>query len=381
MGARRRALVILVSLMVATVGTALLLIAASGSLGPRSARRGTQVAETRAVDLGLFKGEVLVWAVGGLSPTEVARVRDSSRVAAISAVRTGLLPLASGKRAYPVIPVEAMSVDPDAYAVAAGRAGGAFPGMLARGVVLSRTGASLRKLRRGDHLPLTGNRSLTVGGVVDDRLLGGYEAAVDLERGHRLGIDHVGYLLLLPRGSRDTLEAAVRGLLHGRKVAFRYPDQGPWFRAGDVTLPLAQVKIRFGEFAVTSLAKPVPDPHWVQANIVTQTVPVLGQVRCHRRVVADLAAVMADLRRDHLEGLVDVAAFRRVGGCLQQRPGRARPAGLSPQAWGIAFDLTGAGAPHLDKRLIAAMARHGFSWGGRWLQRAPGRFQWVGAGA
>ncbi len=378
MSARLRALVILASLLVATVGTALLLVASSGSVDPRSGRRGIQVAESKAVDLALFKGEVLAWAAGGLSTTEVRRVRDSSKVAGISAVRSGLLPVASGKRAYPVIPVETMSVDPDAYAAAVGRAGTELLGKLRGGVVLSRTGASLRKLRRGGHLLLTGHRSLTVGGVVDDRVLGGYEAALDLERGRRLGIDHVSYLLLLPRGPRDALETAVRGLLHDRKVSFRHPDQGRWFRAGDGTLPLAQAKLRFGEFAVTSLASPVPDPHWVQANFAAHSVPVLGQVRCHWAVIADLAAAMADVRRQHLEGLIDVAAFHRGGGCLRAGSGQAR---LSAQAWGIAFDLQGAGAPAPDRRVVAALARHGFTWGGRWLQRAPSRFEWVGGGA
>jgi hypothetical protein len=378
MSARLRALTILVSLMVATAGTALLLVASGGSVDPRSGRRGTQVAESKAIDLRLFKGEVLAWTADGLSTTEVGRVRDSSKVAGISAVRSGLLPVASGKRAYPVIPVETMSVDPDAYAVAVGRAGTGLLSMLRGGVVLSRTGASLRKLRRGGHLLLTGHRSLTVGGVVDDRVLGGYEAALDLSRGRRFGIDHVSYLLLLPRGPRDALETAVRGLLHGRRVGFRYPDQGPWFRAGDGTLPLAQVKLRFGEFAVTGLARPVPDPHWVQANIAAQTVPELGKVHCHRAVIADLAAAMADVRRQHLEGLIDVAAFRRGGGCLRTGSGQAR---LSAQAWGIAFDLQGAGARAPDRRVVAALARHGFTWGGHWLQRAARRFEWVGAGA
>jgi hypothetical protein len=378
MSARLRALAILVSLMVATVGTALLLVASSGSVDPSGNRRGIQVAESKAVDLSLFKGEVLAWTAGGLSAAEVGRVRDSSKVAGISAVRTGLLPVASGKRAYPVIPLETMSVDRDAYAVAVGRAGTELLSMLSRGVVLSRTGASLRKLRRGGHLLLTGHRSLTVGGVVDDRVLGGYEAALDLERGRRLGIDHVSYLLLLPRGPRDALEAVVRGLLHDRKVGFRHPDQGPWFRAGDGTLPLAQLKLRFGEFAVSSLARPVLDPHWVQANLAVQTVPVLGTVRCHRAVIADLAAAMADVQRQHLQGLIDVAAFRRGGGCLRAGSGRAR---LSAPAWGIAFDLRGAGAPAPDRRVVAALAHHGFTWGGRWLQRAVSRFEWVGAGA
>ncbi|HZD70873.1 MAG TPA: M15 family metallopeptidase [Actinomycetes bacterium] len=381
MGARRRALVILIGLMAAMVSAALLLIASTGTIDSRTVRRGIGVAGTTVTNLALFRGEVLVWAAGGLSSTEVARVRDSSMVAGISAVRTGLLPVASDRRGYPVIPVEAMAVDPDAYAAAAGPAGARLVGMLSRGMVLSRTGASLRKLRNSGHLRLTGSRSFTVSGVVDDQVLGGYEVAMSLDSGRRLGIGKVGYLLLRPRVPQATLESAVRGLLHDAKLGFRRPGQRRWFRAGDATLPLAQLKARFGEFAVTSLAKLVPEPGWAQRNMVTATIPVLGQVRCHRAVVGDLGLAMADLQREGLERLIDVDAFRRAGGCVPPRSAGAAPGGLSHQAWGIVLDLPGAGDPPLDQRLVAAMARHGFTWGGRWLQPRRARFEWVGAGA
>jgi hypothetical protein len=377
MSARRRALVILGSLMVAMVSIALLLIAGTGTVDSQTARRGIHVAGTTVTNLALFRGEVLVWTGTSLSTTEVARVRDSSMVAAISAVRTGLLPVTSGRIDYPVIPVEAMAVDPDAYAGAVGPVGANLAGMLTRGVVLSRTGASLRKLKRSGHLRLTGGRSFTVSGVVDDQLLGGYEVAMDLEQGRKLGIDRVGYLLLRPRGTQAALEAAVRGLLHGSKVGFRHSGQVPWFRAGDGTLPLAQIKARFGEFAVSNLARPVPDAAWVRRNIVSQTIPVLGQVRCHRAIVNDLGLAMADVQAEGLEALVDAGAFRRGGGCV---PARAGSGGLGHQAWGIALDLAGAGS-QVDRRVVAAMARHGFSWGGRWLRPEAARFEWVGAGA
>lgn len=379
MSARQRALVVLVSLMVLVAGTSLLLVAGSGTVGSRAARPGIQVAGAETTDLTLFRGEVLVWTAGALTSTEVRRVRDSSLVAAISAVRTGLLPAASDRRGYPVIPVEAMAFDPDAYAFAAGTAGQRLLGMLQRGVVLSRTAAGLRKLRQGGRLRLTGSRSLPVAGIVDDRLLGGYEVAMDLDLGGQVGITKIGYLLLRPRGSVSDLQRAVRGLLHGRRVGFHLASQARWFRAGDGTLPLAQVKLHFGEFAITSLARPVPEPDWVRARITTQLVPVLGEVRCHRAIVADLGAAMADVQREGIEALIDVEAFRQAGGCVQPRPVYAGTAGLYHRVWGIAFDL--GGATRVDRRLVAAMARHGFTWGGRWLQPAANRFEWVGAGA
>src|SRR5919197_122075 len=190
MSARRRALVILGSLMAAIVSVALLLIAGTGTVDSQTAPRGIRVAGTTATNLDLFRGEVLVWTGTRLSTTEVARVRDSSKVAAISAVRTGLLPVTSGRIDYPVIPVEAMSVDPDAYAAAVGPAGTQLAGMLGRGVVLSRTGAGLRKLKKRGDGRLAGGRAWAVGGVVAGEPHGGFEAARDPAQGRKVGFRH-----------------------------------------------------------------------------------------------------------------------------------------------------------------------------------------------
>ncbi len=210
-------------------------------------------------------------------------------------------------------------------------------------------------------------------------MLGGYEAAVSLQRGKPLGIRRVAYVLVRPRGSLDTLRASVTRLLGGTQLAFQVPGPHPWFRAGDGTLPLAQVKLRFGEFAVKRLADPVPSPAWADANLASRTIPVLGEVRCHRLILDDLSAAMVDLVRHKLAGLVDAAAFQRSGGCL--RPDGAARA-LSSGTWGIGFDLSASGSGVLaDQRLVALMARHGFTWGGRWLRPRSGHFEWVGEGS
>lgn len=380
MGARRRALLVLLSLMVAMAGTAVLLIAGSGSVNPPP-RPAIEVAG-EATDLSLFKGEVLVWADGGFSDGEVRRIHDSVRVAEISSVRTGLLAVASPNPAYPVIPVETIAVDPQAYAAAVGSPGQRLDTLLETGAVLSRAGASLRKLRVGDRLDLAGGRALRVRGVVDDRVLGGYEAAVSVERGRRLGIARAGYVLVRPRGSLATLRTSVRRLLGGRQLSFQLPGSRRWFRAGDGRLPLAQVKLRFGEFAVKRLTEPTPSPAWASANLATRSIPVLGQVRCHRLILDDLTAAMADLEREGLASLVDTAAFHRAGGCLAPQEAQGGRVGLSSLDWGIGFELASGGARgQADQPLVAVMARHGFAWGGHWLRPRTGHFEWVGAGA
>jgi hypothetical protein len=379
MTARGRALAILTGLAVFVAGWVVFVAAWSGPAGAGPDRRGAGVAGTRAADLDAFRNELLVWAPGGFSEREVGRVRDSTRVAAISAVRTGTLPAASGRRGYRVVPVEAMAVDTNAYTAAAGRPGRKLATLLPKGAVLSKTGAKLRKVKSGGKLKLSGNRTVAVSGVVDDALLGGYEVALERALARRYGIQRAAYLLVRPRGSVDGLQTELGKLLKGRAVRFVTPGDRPYVRGGDGLLPLAQVKARFGEFALPSLHRGRPDPKWTRANLVTRKLPVLGRVRCHRLVVDDLGKAMADLQRQGLRGQVDVGAFRRQGGCWSPRLLRERQLGgkLSRHAWGIAVALKVTG----DERLIRTMAQHGFAWGGGFARPDATHFEWVGQGS
>jgi hypothetical protein len=377
MTARGRATAILTGLAIFVAGWAAFVAEWSGPAGAGPGGRGA-VAGTRAADLDAFRGELLVWAPGGFSEREIARVRDSTWVAAISAVRTGLLPAVSGRRDNRVVPVEAMAVDPNAYTTATGRPGRKLVAMLPKGAVLSKTGATLRRVKSGGRLRLDGDRTLPVSGVVDDALLGGYEVALERNLARRYGIQRAAYLLVRPRGRVDGLQAEIRRLLKGRNVRFTTPGDRPFVRGGDGVLPLGLVKARFGEFAVPSLRQGRPDPTWRRANLVTRKLPLLGRVRCHRLVVDDLAKAMAELQRQRLGGLVDAAQFRREGGCWSPRLLRdARGGKLSRHAWGIAVALQ----VTADERLIRIMAEHGFTWGGNFARPDGSHFEWVGRGA
>jgi hypothetical protein len=376
MTARRRALAILTGLAVLVAGWVVFVAEWSGPAGAGPGGRGA-VAGART-ELDAFRNELLVWTPGGFSDHEVGRVRDSTRVAGISAVRTGLLPAAGGRPGYRVVPVEVMAVDANAYTTAVGRPGRKLASLLPKGAVLSKTGAKLRRVKAGGRLRLTGARTLWVSGVVDDALLGGYEVALDRNVATRYGLRRSSYLLVRPRGPVDGLQAELRRLLRGRRLHFAAAGDRTFVRGGDGVLPLAQVKVRFGEFAVPSMHSGRPDPAWTRANLVTRNLPLLGRVRCHRLVVDDLAAAMAELERQRLGGLVDGAAFRRQGGCWTPRLLRD-PAGgrLSRHAWGIAVALESGG----DERLVRVMAEHGFVWGGTFAHPDSDHFEWVGRGA
>jgi hypothetical protein len=378
MTARGRALATLTGLAVLVAGWVVFVSKWSGPAGAGPGGRGAGVAGARAADLNAFRHELLVWAPGGFSDREVGRVRDSPRVATISAVRTGTLAAASGRPGYRVIPVETMAVDTNAYTTAVGRPGRKLATLLPKGAVLSKTGAQLRRVRSGGRLRLDGNRALRVSGVVDDALLGGYEMALERTLARRYGIRRVAYLLVRPRGPLAGLKAELRRLLKGRALRIITPGDRPFVRGGEAVLPLSQVKARFGEFALPSLRRGRPDPAWTRANLVSRRLPVLGWVRCHRLVVDDLAKAMADLQRQGLRGQVDVADFRRRGGCWRPRLLRdARGGKLTRHAWGIAVALKTTG----DERLIRTMARHGFTWGGSFARPNATHFQWVGRDA
>ena len=379
MTARGRALAILTGLAVFVAGWVVFVSAWSGPAGAGPGSRGAGFAGARAADLDAFRKELLVWAPGGFSEREVGRVRDSTRVAAISAVRTGTLPAASGRRGgYRVVPVEAMVVDTNAYTAAAGKPGRKLATLLPKGAVLSKTGAKLRRVKSGGKLRLTGNRTMAVSGVVDDALLGGYEVALERTLARPYGIQRAAYLLVRPRGPVEGLQAELRKLLKGRLVRFVTPGDRPYLRGGDGVLPLAQVKARFGEFALPSLRSGRPDPAWMRANLVTRRLPVLGRVRCHRLVIGDLGKAMADIQHQGLRGLVDMGAFRRDGGCWSTRLLRdARGGKLSRHAWGIAVELP----VTPSDRVIRIMARHGFLWGGNFAHPDDTHFEWVGRGA
>ena len=113
-----------------------------------------------------------------------------------------------------------------------------------------------------------------------------------------------------------------------------------------------------------------PDPAWVEAHIVEAEVPLLeGTVRCHERLVPQLAGALGELEERGLGDLIDPEQY---GGCWVPRhilgdAGRA----LSLHAWGLAVDLNVDDNPYgaepvLDPRVVETFERWGFAWGGHW---------------
>jgi D-alanyl-D-alanine carboxypeptidase len=278
-------------------------------------------------------------------------------------------------------PLEVAVVPPGGYApfLPPGDRGVIVP--LADGeAVLGESSARLRGLgpgatlefRRPDGRP--GVVRIGVAAVLPDELVGAHEVMVSYAVGLRLGIRLDRYALLHPaeRIQSDLADRILAATPGDLLLRTRAPGETRYFRQGDAILPPIRLKELFGEFA----GRPVADGYieseaaWVRRNILTERVPILGEVTCHRALFPQLRAALADAVRRGLAGTIDPSHY---GGCYASRfVNRIPVLGISHHAWGIAIDVNVAenpyGAPpNQDPRLVAAFRRHGFLWGGDWL--------------
>jgi D-alanyl-D-alanine carboxypeptidase-like protein len=311
---------------------------------------------------------------GGVPPSWAKRLRRTAGVMAVARTTRTQALLRRSRRAggrtvdavpqgY-AIPLDALVVQPQAFGDVLPQTGRAIRRLRSHTALLSRTSARLRRLGVGDRLSVAGGRELRVAGVVDDELAGFAELVLTGRDGGD-GND----------ATRQLLVATTRPEMVERKLArndaVRIRPLSPTLRTSPrlVALPL-ETKARFGEFAVG-----LPyrsdwiriEPRWLDRNIVTRSVPILGAVTCNRRLFAPLRRALRTLERRGLSSVVDRADY---AGCFAPRriPGSGS---LSLHAWGLAIDINAAANPRLgdsrqDRRLVRAMEDAGFTWGGRW---------------
>jgi D-alanyl-D-alanine carboxypeptidase-like protein len=323
------------------------------------------------------KSTVLIWSFSAYSTTTVHRL-SAALGHHFTPVHVGLLPLASGRPHYPEIPIETIGVEPRHFAAAMGSP--ALVGQLQHGVVLSRAEARLRHAQAGSRLRLVGGRRLRVAAVVPDVVIGGYEVAMRMKPARRLGVHLTEYALDAQVQSLRHVKAVVHRVLGSEPTRVRRAGVRPYLRHGDDVAPQVAIKEKFGEFAMRASSGSLRlRPAWVHRHIVTTSVPVIGRVTCNRALIPDLRAVMRELQRRGLAGLV-----HDYDGCFVARPIRGSASELSRHTWGAAIDINASSNSlgsrgHQDPRLVAAFAHHHFTWGGHWVtRRDPNHFEWVG---
>ncbi len=346
-----------------------------GSEGPNPRPSGWYlVSATAAVPEGLAEG-----------------LETISGVEVVSTVRVGLVHLVESRTAEGqvvdqapagfVIPLEAQAFDPTRHREF-------VPEEVARlledvdgdEVLLSESSAEFRRLGPGSTLVLEDDTALTVVGIVDDEWIGAAEVALSHEAGERMGVTNERYSVVRYDGPRQDLERDADALVDA-SVRVRSRDEVDVFRHADAVASQIAIKARFGEFAYRPVDGDVIeiDPTWVQANIVSDEIPLLGRVACHIDFLALLRDAMDTLEETGNADAVDPAAFR---GCFNPRFIRNRR-DISRHAWGVAADinfgnsLEGPGSPTDDALLEATRAIDILS-GHTWTDPGPGHFEWFG---
>lgn len=333
-------------------------------------------------------GVLLVWTAGGLPPQLADEVGAIDGVEAITMVMADetRMTASSDAAGSPVdivepgwhIPLDTVAVDPASFSSflrddAADVVRALEPGQ----ALLTETSAELRRLGQGATLRIAG-ADVTIAAIIDDLSGAGAEVLVAIDDADRLGVTTERYLLVSHTADRDTLQRAIADRLDGRAVRFRSPVETTWMRHGDAVEPAAVIKATFGEFAIRDRAgRDVEiDPDWIARWIVTEPVPILGSVTCHRMIIAPLRAAMAELEQANLAHLVQASDF---AGCFSaRRISAGQP--LSHHAWGAAVDLNVDGNPRgsfstQDPRLVQTLAGHDFAWGGTWLVPDPAHYE------
>lgn len=186
---------------------------------------------------------------------------------------------------------------------------------------------------------------------------------------------------LVESSDRGALRRAAIRLMEGKPHRIRSSEETPFLRYADAVTPQMYFKEHFGEFS----ARPRPDgslimdPGWVRQNIVTTSVPLLGEVTCHRRFVTRLRNALSRVEEQDLADTVDPGDF---GGCFSPRFIGRDPSGrLSSHAWGAAIDINAAANPFgsrptMSPKLVDVMTHHGLNWGGEWLNPDGMHFEW-----
>lgn len=284
------------------------------------------------------------------------------------------------------VPMSFVTVDP---AAAAPLLGPTITSALSEGIVMSEATAALRGAMVGDDVTLEGwdgaLHRLAIAAIVPDGSIQWNELVMSHTVADQMGIARPARVVLW--GVNTTVvDLLVRSVLPDAPIRVSGPGrEGP--AATDGILPLVRIKQRFGEFAYreTRTDRIETDDEWYEANIVTVTLPRLGQFRCHKDIVPYVQGALLELEARGLAGEVDEADFQLAGGCYNARLARGgdldRGFAVSRHSWGIAIDFNPSTnvfgqPPTLSAEFGQVLREWGFSWGAGWRVSDPMHFEW-----
>ncbi len=274
------------------------------------------------------------------------------------------------------IPIDAFAVDPGEYApfLPDARRSQVLDALRAGKAVLGSTSADLRRLGPGGSISF-GDRTVDVGAVVPDEVVGWSEILVSRPVGARLGIAHDRYLLAMAGDgmTSERFHQLIAGLIPpGTPLRTVAPGDTTYVRVASGVNPPVVMKEVFGEFAASPRSDDpaflTMSPAWYDANIQTRSVPLLGDVTCNKALFPMLIGALTQVKDEGLGSEIHV-----YSGCYAPRTvARSDIAPPSQHAWGAAIDINApenpyGATPTMDHRIVKIFEHWGFIWGGGFL--------------
>lgn len=214
----------------------------------------------------------------------------------------------------------------------------------------------------------SGRHVLQIGGLAASGVPNLAGALMSMEQAERLGLTTPTTLLVgltKDAKSADVIES-LAGVLPGVTFERTQAAANNFFSGSSAQRALGNFRYVANEDGTIS-----QDRNWVARHITNRTVPLLGEVRCHRAMLPQLEAALTEIRDSGLGGSIKPEQY---GGCYVprfiERDG-SKP--LSMHAWGLAVDINvadnPAGArPRMDPQVVAIFEKWGFRWGGTWAR-------------
>ena len=279
-----------------------------------------------------------------------------------------------------VDPLEYRSIAP----VATNEAEFVWTSMLSGEAVLTFEAAEELGIEDGGTIELDGGRAVEVGAFADNQTPNIADVMLDPTVGQQIegGHDQVITVGVQPGTSLDALGTALSGELPGARLVPLIP---PDLMSNPDPLTGAIEDGGSGGGIIGTMNYRIlddgfikPEQAWVDSNISTATVSIIGDVTCHRLMIPQLQAALTEIEGRGLGGELRPGDY---GGCYVPRFIDRNPAlPLSMHAFGLAVDINVSTNQlgtegDMDPEIVEIFERWGFIWGGDWSRPDPMHFE------
>lgn len=365
----------------------LFLLASCGSNAPESARSQIPVTDLSGLTLPQPKAATPIFYVELKRPLPEERVKRLERTRGVAIVAP--LSVASlevrgpfGRKKLEVGAVDWVRFRPLAPS-ATKDADFVWTSLLEGEAFLTYDAADRLGVRDASTLKVGETGEIEIGGFAANGVPNLFDVMVAARQGQALGLTEIDHLVIgaKPGAERENIRKALERVLPGAHFRKLFPEAStsPSAPAAPEAVGQAQgALIGAMTFRILKSGFIDPDDAWVAANIASASVPILGSVTCHRLMLPQLGAALAELESEGLGDRINPGAY---GGCYVPRFINRDPRrSLSMHAFGLAVDLNVSTnrygtAGDMDPSIVAIFQKWGFNWGGYWSPPDPMHFE------